>query len=177
MLRSCRDIEREAATKAAARLADGLETARLRAALGSLLPLLTDERGHCRVCDARRHQESDRADCPFAALSAPPPAGSPELLAALEVGRLRAAAADALSGWRYIRERYGDLDGVGWQRVEDGLRAALSAPPPDLGPLRELTAATAGFAGTSADGTQGPIGRARDALLAAYPCLGDPECE
>jgi hypothetical protein len=181
MLRSCRDIEREAATKAAARLADGLETARLRAALGSLLPLLTDERGHCRVCDARRHQESDRADCPFAALSAPPPAGSPELLAALEVGRLRAAAADALSGWRYIRERYGDLDGVWWQRVEDGLRAALSAPPPDLGPLRDLVAAVQeecdAWNNASPDGPPERLSASLAAALAAYPFLGDPECE
>jgi hypothetical protein len=89
-----------------------------------------------------------------------------ELLAArLEVERLREVIEDASSDPAACVDTVADL------------RAALAAPPPDLSPLRELVAATAGFAGTSADGTQGPIGRARDALLAAYPCLGDPECE
>ena len=36
------------------------------------------------------------------------------------------AAGDAKSGWRYIRERYGDLDGVGWDRVENTLEGTLS---------------------------------------------------
>jgi hypothetical protein len=95
-----------------------------------------------------------------------------ELLAArLEVERLRGAL-------RKMRRCFGPRDWHGEQtRVCEQADAALSAPPPDLTPLRDLVAATAGFAGTSADGTQGPIGRARDALLAAYPYLGDPECE
>jgi len=37
------------------------------------------------------------------------------------------AAKDALSGWRYIRSQHGDLSGVGWDRVEDALRAAIRA--------------------------------------------------
>lgn len=36
------------------------------------------------------------------------------------------AAKDALSGWRYIRSQHGDLYGVGWDRVEAALSAALS---------------------------------------------------
>ena len=39
---------------------------------------------------------------------------------------LREAAADALSGWRYIRQHHGDLSGVGWDRVEHGLVEALN---------------------------------------------------
>lgn len=35
------------------------------------------------------------------------------------------AAIDALSGWRYIRETHGDLYGVGWDRVDEKLKAAL----------------------------------------------------
>lgn len=38
------------------------------------------------------------------------------------------ALRDALSGWRYIRSAYGDLYGVGWDRVEKALVAALAAP-------------------------------------------------
>lgn len=40
------------------------------------------------------------------------------------VRALEIAAQDALSGWRYIRARYGDLSGVGWDRVEEALTAA-----------------------------------------------------
>ena len=42
-----------------------------------------------------------------------------------EVERLREAARDALSGWIYIRGTHGDLYGVGWDRVQDKLEAAL----------------------------------------------------
>lgn len=42
-----------------------------------------------------------------------------------EVAALKFAAADALSGWRYIRNVHGDLGGVGWDRVEAGLAAVL----------------------------------------------------
>jgi hypothetical protein len=45
--------------------------------------------------------------------------------------RLREALEDMLSGWRYIREQHGDLDGVGWDRAEDSARAALSEVAPD----------------------------------------------
>lgn len=37
------------------------------------------------------------------------------------------AASDALAGWRYIRANHGDLYGVGWDRVEQALTAALSS--------------------------------------------------
>jgi hypothetical protein len=43
-------------------------------------------------------------------------------------GEMRAAALDALSGWRYIRMMHGDLPGVGWDRVENALTAALKEP-------------------------------------------------
>lgn len=42
-----------------------------------------------------------------------------------DIERLAEALKDAMSGLRYIRERYGELDGVGWQRVEDEGSAAL----------------------------------------------------
>jgi hypothetical protein len=43
---------------------------------------------------------------------------------------LYAAAADALAGWRYIREQHGDLYGIGWDRVEQALTAALARANP-----------------------------------------------
>ncbi len=43
-----------------------------------------------------------------------------------EIKTLRNAAIDALAGWKYIREHHGDLYGVGWERVQTGLEAALS---------------------------------------------------
>ena len=42
------------------------------------------------------------------------------------------AMKDALSGWRYIRESHGDLYGVGWDRVEQKLVAAIAALPAAL---------------------------------------------
>lgn len=36
------------------------------------------------------------------------------------------AAADALAGWNYIRAAHGDLYGVGWDRVEQALTAAIA---------------------------------------------------
>jgi len=49
-----------------------------------------------------------------------------EIGAALERERvLRAALTDMMSGWRYIRDTYGDLAGVGWDRVEQKAREAL----------------------------------------------------
>lgn len=39
---------------------------------------------------------------------------------------LLAAAKDALAGWRYIRATHGELYGVGWDRVEQALTAAIS---------------------------------------------------
>ena len=46
-----------------------------------------------------------------------------------EVERLREAAGDMLSGWRYIRSTHGDLPGVGWDRAESKVTAALSPQP------------------------------------------------
>ena len=39
---------------------------------------------------------------------------------------LAEASADALAGWRYIRQVHGDLPGVGWDRVENALSDALA---------------------------------------------------
>lgn len=39
---------------------------------------------------------------------------------------LHDAAADALAGWHYIRQVHGDLPGVGWDRVDQALTAALA---------------------------------------------------
>jgi hypothetical protein len=47
-----------------------------------------------------------------------------------ENARLRDAALDALYGWRYIRQNHGDLYGVGWDRVENALTAALAPQEP-----------------------------------------------
>jgi hypothetical protein len=50
------------------------------------------------------------------------------------------ALTDALNGWRYIRRMHGDLYGVGWDRVETGLKGAIHSlvyrpqPAQDQGP-------------------------------------------
>lgn len=49
-----------------------------------------------------------------------------EAASAARVAELRNAALDALAGWRYIRQHHGDLYGVGWDRVENALTAALA---------------------------------------------------
>ena len=36
------------------------------------------------------------------------------------------ALKDMRNGWRYIRETYGDLYGVGWDRAEDKANAAIT---------------------------------------------------
>lgn len=46
-----------------------------------------------------------------------------------ENNRLREALTDMLNGWRYIRETYGDLAGVGWDRAEQKARSALEGKP------------------------------------------------
>ena len=43
-----------------------------------------------------------------------------------EVEALVAAAKDMRSGWKYIRDTYGDLYGVGWDRAQDAVDAALA---------------------------------------------------
>ena len=42
------------------------------------------------------------------------------------LGEAEDAITDARAGWRYTREHHGDLYGVGWDRVETKLTAALS---------------------------------------------------
>jgi len=43
--------------------------------------------------------------------------------------RLMDACHDLLSGWKYIRETYGDLYGVGWDRAQSKAEQALSESP------------------------------------------------
>jgi hypothetical protein len=45
-----------------------------------------------------------------------------------EVERLRAALADSLGGLRYIEQRYGKLDGVGWDRVYSYAESTSPSP-------------------------------------------------
>jgi hypothetical protein len=74
------------------------------------------------------------------------------------------------------------------QAVKDGIlegiaavRSALSAPPPDLGPLREFLAAVRDLdeadAADPAAWAMDHYDKAMAALLAAYPDLGEPACE
>lgn len=42
---------------------------------------------------------------------------------------MRAALADMLAGWRYIRDSHGDLYGVGWDRAQDKAERALGLQP------------------------------------------------
>lgn len=44
-------------------------------------------------------------------------AAAPDLLEALE---------DMLSGWHYIRNHYGDMAGVGWDRAENAAVAVIA---------------------------------------------------
>ena len=41
--------------------------------------------------------------------------------------QLHLTLCDALSGWKYIRETYGDLYGVGWDRVQKRLEEQITA--------------------------------------------------
>lgn len=40
------------------------------------------------------------------------------------------ALEDMWAGWRYIRSRYGDLPGIGWDRCEDAAKAVLGKDKP-----------------------------------------------
>jgi hypothetical protein len=42
---------------------------------------------------------------------------------------MRAALADMLGGWRYIRQSHGDLYGVGWGRAQEKAEKALGLQP------------------------------------------------
>ena len=48
-------------------------------------------------------------------------------LSDLHVEALVEAARDMLAGWQYIRHQHGDLYGVGWDRAEAAVFAALAA--------------------------------------------------
>ena len=65
-------------------------------------------------------------------------AAPPELLAALEVERLRAVL-DIIAS--ESEEDWPSDPGVPFEAARAMAQAALDAPPPDLGPLRELVAA------------------------------------
>ena len=115
-----------------------------------------------------------------------PPAAPPELLAArLEVERLRAALDNALGFqccWQFVH---------GGPHSEACPRRLLSAPPPDLGPLKELVASATSPIDSDAEDLYDRRAdietgwklralasqRAAESVLAAYPFLGDPECE
>lgn len=70
---------------------------------------------------------------------------------------LREALRDMLAGWRYIRETYGDLYGVGWDRAEDKARAALASAP--VADERECGNGDCGWRGTTGRmcGSVGPL--------------------
>lgn len=52
------------------------------------------------------------------------------------VAELEDATSDMLAGWRYIRRIHGDLPGVGWDRAQQAVEAALgTAAPIPLAPL------------------------------------------
>jgi hypothetical protein len=115
------------------------------------------------------------------------PAGSPALLAALEVERLRGVLVEAVIPLEALlmagclRPSATALS----QAVKDGIlegiaavRSALSAPPPDLGPLRELVAAGLRWINYKPRSPQDDehicgLIDAIDAARAVYPCLGE----
>ena len=55
-----------------------------------------------------------------------------------ELAEMRAALADMLSGWRYIRESHGDLYGVGWDRAQGKAENALGLQPGQAMPAEWL---------------------------------------
>ena len=70
------------------------------------------------------HEESKSALC-----------DADDLVITLESERdaARAALQDMLSGWRYIRQTFGDLPGVGWDRAEQKAEHALRDGTPTKG--------------------------------------------
>jgi hypothetical protein len=109
------------------------------------------------------------------------PDGSPELLAQAEILRLRAA----------LNRFVAPLDAEDLRGADANARTALAAPPPDLSPLKELVAAATSPVDSDAEDLYDRRAdietgwklralasqRAAESVLAAYPCLGDPECE
>lgn len=53
---------------------------------------------------------------------------------------MRAALADMLAGWRYIRQSHGDLYGVGWDRAQEKAEQALGLQPGQAIPAEWLGA-------------------------------------
>ena len=53
---------------------------------------------------------------------------------------MRAALADMLAGWRYIRESHGDLYGVAWDRAQTQAEVALGLQPGQKVPAEWLDA-------------------------------------
>jgi hypothetical protein len=119
------------------------------------------------------------------------PAGSPELLAALEVERLRAAlrrawelkdladVCDYCGAKGPPCDRYGAyspiLSAEDLQHDEDCPFTALSAPPPDLGPLKELVVAVQeeciAWNKSSPDGPPERLAQALSGALEMFPSL------
>ena len=64
----------------------------------------------------------------------PSKSGSLYREAADEIERLRAAVADMLCGWRYIRQTHGELYGVGWDRAQEKAEKALGIASGELVP-------------------------------------------
>lgn len=147
-----------------------------------------EERGQTAARLARRGEDrsaalgraaADALDAGSEVFGGSPPPAAPdpgaELLALrLEVGRLRKAITALCDRWQRAR-----ADGLipASDYVRDlgpcTLLADLSAPPPDLGPLRELVAAGRAF-GWHDPPTRDELQRlidARRAVLAAYPSL------
>jgi len=117
-----------------------------------------------------------------------------ELLAALEVGRLRAALAAAKGALWFIEcvvDREPHRVHTEARKSRAVAAQALAAPPPDLGPLKELVAAATSPVDSDAEDLYDRRAdietgwklralasqRAAESVLAAYPFLGDPECE
>lgn len=88
----------------------------------TLSPMTDDSRWHCHATINREAQPTK-----WMPLPAPPNDRKSDALAIPAIAEMREALGDALSGWRYIRLHYGDLDGVGWDRVETSGSAALDA--------------------------------------------------
>jgi hypothetical protein len=120
------------------------------------------------------------------------PAGSPELLAArLEVERLRAALEDDARAATGVDGRCmacGADIGHGVTHRDSCGYSVLSAPPPDLGPLRELVAVALEISNSGVEQTDERISYVTvqvdrqdwqrlpellGAVLDAYPCLGE----
>jgi hypothetical protein len=80
---------------------------------------------YLEVPEAVARDVTAHVEAAFASLRRPAP--EPERAGA---DAMREALEDMLSGWRYLRARYGDLDGVAWDRCESAAAAALAREVP-----------------------------------------------